>query len=83
MASASVKGGNSEATEKFIKHMEEYKNPDIDLYRYMTKLQIYNGDTKKDTTDEIIMVSPYLNPMMPKFKFLKKEQGLNIYTYPN
>ena len=73
----------SHATKAFYEHFMSYYKPDIDIYRHLNRLKIHIADSKRDSTEEIIMVSPFNNPMMPDFKFMKKQNELNIYNYPN
>ena len=52
----------SKATKAFYEHFMSYYKPDIDIYKHMNRLKIFNADSKRDSTEEIIMVSPFNNP---------------------
>ena len=73
----------SAATKAFYNHFMSYYKPDIDIYKHFIRLKIQVGDTKRDSTEEIIMISPFNNPLMPKFEFMSKENDLSIYKFPN
>jgi hypothetical protein len=62
----------SHATKAFYEHFMSYYKADIDIYKHLSGLKIHIADSKRDSTEEINMVSPFNNPLMPNFKFMNK-----------